>query len=214
MSKPSSKLLRAILAAITAVTTYAGAAQAQDLTEPPRRRQGYYLSAGYGAGASQAWLEEDPLGVWQTGHFSLRAGQLLTRRLGLGIVIDGSGGAKDPVTRSVFGIGVEGQAEIGANFAVRASIGFGALQVLEEDKVRDRTILSGTYGTQYGLGFSYDWFPFAKRSGGFAVTPALEVRAIPGIEDGNFGAFFGIELSYWTGLPRNQLELPESEAYR
>jgi hypothetical protein len=209
-----SKSFRIALLAAVATSTFAGVAHAQDLTEPPRRRQGYYLSVGYGSGASQAWEDDKALGVWQTGHLALRAGQLITRRLGLGIVIDSGASIKAPITRSVFGIGVEGQAELGANFAARASIGFGALQIIEEDKVRDKTTLTGTYGTQYGLGLSYDWFPFSKRSGGFAVTPVFEVRSIPRITTGTIGGFIGIELGYWTGLPRNQLELPESEAYR
>lgn len=211
-----SNLLRASvlpLAAATAALTNPSAARAQDLTEPPQRRQGYYLAAGYGMGASQAWNDDDELGVWPTSHLSFRGGQLLTRRLGLGLAIDFDGAMKDPITRSVFGVAVEGQVGLGANFALRASVGFGALQIIEEDKIRDKKTLTGTYSTQYGLGVSYDWFPSNQRSGGFAVTPSLSVRAIPGLSSGNIGGFFGVELSYWTGLPRNQLQLPESEAY-
>ena len=49
---------------------------------------------------------------------------------------------------------------------------------------------------------------------GFAITPVVQARFIPGEDIKSALALFGVELGWWSGLPRNQLELPDSEAYR
>ena len=213
MSKPLLVIAVAAVATVT-ITGSARIAAAQELTETPRRRQGYYFAAGYGLGQTQARHEDENLGVWPSGKLALRAGQLLTKRFGLGLLIDTSAATEGPTTRGVLGIAIEGQATLVGNLALRTSVGFGALQI--NDKMGDKQVLrGGAYGSQFGLGISYDWFPWtSNRSGGFAVTPTLEGRWLPGSRAGSFGAFAGVELTYWTGLPRNQLQLPESESYR
>ena len=73
----------------------------------------------------------------------------------------------------------------------------------------------GTYGAGYMLGLSYDWFPsHRERSGGWSVSPILQAKALPDSSASTFLVLIGVELGYWAGLPANQLELPESEAYK
>ena len=65
------------------------------------------------------------------------------------------------------------------------------------------------------LGLSYDWFPFKRRlTGGFAVTPMVQARLIPGDDVKGMVFLFGVDLTWWTGLPNNQLDLPAAEAFK
>lgn len=203
---------RAVWVTTAILLTTAAPAAAQEL-EAPRRRQGYYIAGGLGSGAVKTWDDGDPLPVARNGKFDLRVGQLLTRRLGLGLNVEFNAGKRGTVTSSLFGLGFEGQAELAANLALRASVGLAVLQIDDTAIVDKRQ--HGAYGAQYGLGLSYDWFPFhSDRSGGLALTPSLQLRTLPEHVATNLSGFLVVEISWWTGLPRHQLELPESEAYK
>ena len=71
----------------------------------------------------------------------------------------------------------------------------------------------GGYGAAYTLALTYDWFLGNRRTGGWALTPGLRLRAVPSETVDAFAAWLGLEICYWSGLPRNQLALPDSEAY-
>ena len=45
------------------------------------------------------------------------------------------------------------------------------------------------------------------------MTPGIRVRAVPSDTIDAFAVLAGVELSWWSGLPRNQLALPDAEAY-
>jgi hypothetical protein len=47
-----------------------------------------------------------------------------------------------------------------------------------------------------------------------ALTPRLEARLVPGSDTKVLVGVVGFEICWWSGLPRNQLELPASEAYK
>src|SRR6266700_2594034 len=65
------------------------------------------------------------------------------------------------------------------------------------------------------LGVAYDQFVGQKRlTGGLALTPVIEARLIPGNDTTGVIMFAGVDLTYWTGLPLNQLDLPPGEAWR
>ena len=134
---------------------------------------------------------------------------MLTRRLGLGLQIDVSGASGDGQTASIIGLGVAGQLEVARNLALHAGIGLGILSI--DDPAEDE--LRGGYGAAYTLALTYDWFPGSRRSGGWAITPGVRLRAVPSDTIDAFAVLAGLELSYWTGLPKNQLALPDSEAY-
>jgi hypothetical protein len=190
----------------------AGSAAAQEL-ETPRRRQGYYIAGGFGSGAVKTWDDGDALPVARNTKFDLRVGQLLTRRLGLGLNVELNAGKRGTVTSSLFGLGFEGQVQLIDNLALRGGVGLAVLQIDDSAIVDKRQ--HGAYGAQYGLGLSYDWFPFrSDRSGGLAITPSFQIRGLPERVATNLSGFLVVEVSWWTGLPRNQLELPESEAYQ
>jgi hypothetical protein len=187
-------------------------ARAQSL-ETPRPRSGYYLSFGMAGALNQAWRNSKRLHDLGFGTGSeLRFGQLLTRHLGLGLRF-GFGGATAGNEQATLGaFGLEGQWEFLPNFALRCGLGLGIATLLDKREIDAKQ--KGTVGAGYALGLSYDWFLTTSRSGGFAISPALQARFVPGRQVSALTGFVGIELTYWTGLPRDQLALPESEAYQ
>lgn len=196
------------VAAAVALLAGAGPAAAQELSQP-RQRQGYYVAGGMHAAVAYNRDRGDSLGPWGGYATTIRLGQLLTRRLGLGLQLDVGGTSGENRTASLMGLGVAGQLEVAPNLAVHAGIGLGVVSL--DDPERDET--RGGYGAAYTVALTYDWFPGHRRSGGWAITPGLRLRALPSDTVDAFALLAGVELSYWTGLPRNQLALPDSEAY-
>jgi hypothetical protein len=186
---------------------------AQTLLESPRSRQGYYLAVGVLGSLDYNREHGDSLGVWRGAGFSLRMGQLLTRRFGLGLTFDYAASSKGSQTADLGGLGFEAQWELAQNLAVHAQVGLG-FAILNDPSDKDMP-QRGTVSSGYLLGLSYDWFPsHTRRSGGFALTPVVQARLVPGDPTTALIGLAGVELAWWTGLPSNQLELPESDAYR
>lgn len=200
-------------AAVLAALAVASPALADDaLLEPPRPRQGYYVAFGPALTLGHIRETGDSLGTFVGSNFSLRLGQLLTRRLGLGLAID-FGSAKDsPQAATLFALGVAGQAEVACDLALHAGIGLGVATL--DDLRDDDEVLRGAYGAAFTAGLTYDWFPWADGSGGWALTPGLWLRAIPGEDVDSFLALVSLEVSWWKGLPKDQLDLPPDQAYR
>lgn len=205
-------ITRSWLPSALAIVMAPAVAQAQDL-EPPRHRQGYYVSVGGYSALNYNREKGDGLGVWSGGAGSLRLGQLITRRLGLGLAIESGGTSGKGQNASLFGLGVEGHVAIVDNLALQAGAGIGVVS-LSDPSEKDAE-LRGTFGTWWALGIGYDWFPFKSRqTGGFSVRPTVQLRFVPGETVDSGVAFLGVELGYWTGLPRNQLDLPAGEAWK
>jgi hypothetical protein len=198
-------------AAAAALALAAGPAGAQDL-EPPQPRQGYYMGLSILQGVTRNWEDGDGVGTWPGGAFSLRLGQKLTRRLGLGLQIYSASARKDDEYSTLFGLAVEGQVELHPRLAVHAGAGLGVLQ-LHDNRVMNEE-LRGAYGAEYMLGASYAFFPYKRRhSGGLSITPMLQARILPEDAATSFSVLGGVELGWWTGLPRNQLDLPPADAF-
>jgi hypothetical protein len=191
----------------------AGEGAAPKLLEPPRHRQGYYIAFGLHALVNQNWDHGEAVGVGSGSAFTLRMGQLLTRRFGLGLQIDSGAAMREQETATIFGLSMAAQWELARNLAAHGGVGLGVVSL--SDANDPDAPLRGVVGAGYFLGLSYDWFPRKKRlTGGFAITPLAQLRVIPGETVDSLVALVGIELGWWTGLPHNQLELPESEAYK
>jgi opacity protein-like surface antigen len=196
---------------LAAATTLGAAASAgaQHLDEP-RERQGYFVAAGMHAAVTLNNNDGEELGPWTGYGTTIRLGQMLTPRLGLGLNIDIASAKGDGLTASLIGLGVAGQVEIARNLALHAGIGLGVVSI--DDPELDE--LDGGYGAAYSLALTYDWFPGHRLSGGWAFTPGIRARAMPSDTIDSFTVLAGLEISWWSGLPRNQLVLPESEAYK
>jgi hypothetical protein len=202
-----------LVPAVLAATLVAVTVQAQEL-EAPRRRQGYYLGGGYSGGGLFARDNGASLPSTLGVRSVLRAGQLVTRRFGLGLYLESMAGKRALISTAQSSLGLDGHFAVAGNLALRASVGFGVLQIKDDGDTDPDSKLKGNYGAQFGVGLSYDWFPWhSSSSGGFAIAPAIELRTLPGESASSVAAFIGAECVWWTGLPRNQLQLPESEAY-
>jgi hypothetical protein len=207
-------------AALTLAASLAGTladartASAQQL-EQPRSRQGYYLGLGLGGGADGIWEKGESLGGFAGNAFALHLGQLVSGRWGLGLALGAGGGQnKDKVTATSGGLAIEASLLVWDTLAVRAQSGFAFLSIADDQNPDDKKRSRGTYGAAYGLGASWDLFPWKRLSGGLALTPTLQARFLP---SGNFKVLtllVGLDVLWFTGLPRNQLVLPDNEAYK
>lgn len=200
-----------VLAAVTWAAT-AVPARAQ-LLEPPRGRQGYYFALGYQLALSQAWEDRESWRVWPGTALTFRLGQLITRRFGLGLQISPPGRTRGQGQTAAFGgLELEAQWEVAHNLAITAGVGIDVVSLSSNDG-RDKTT-RGTVGSGYTLGLAYDWFFTHRLTGGWAATPIAQVRFVPGNTAAALIGLVGVQLSYWTGLPRNQLELPPGEGFQ
>ena len=87
-------------------------ARAQTL-EAPRHRQGYYFALGYQLGGAKIWEDGESWNVWRSSDLSLRMGELLTKRFGLGLQLFHFGSATGQGQRATTGgLGLEAQWEL------------------------------------------------------------------------------------------------------
>jgi hypothetical protein len=206
--------------ALTVFSLAAGVAElasAQTLVVPAPR-QGYYLGGGVRqAAGSMISSTAGNLGFFQGGAFTLRLGQMAGQEFGFGLVLSSGGGQNDDWTGGYGALQIEAQYVFFENLAFRGGVGVGGLgvgRVKPEDEREDDP--SGTFGSLYTLGFSYDWFPWWERadgSGGFAFTVYIEGYLLPGDDLAAFGALAGIEVNYWFGIDDHKLDLPPEEAF-
>jgi hypothetical protein len=216
MRKTSHTVVALALATAAAAVTFTvdiAPARAQQL-EAPRARQGYYVTLGIYGATTEAREKGDSLGPWAGSGGSLRVGQLVTSRFGLGLSLE-SGGTKGAGQQaSLSALGLEASWVIRGNLAARGGIGIGFIRLHDPSNPTESST-RGVAGSWYSLGLSYDWFPSKKRlSGGFSIAPTVQARLLPGSDTTGFVTFFGVDLGYWTGLPKNQLDLPPAEAWR
>ena len=186
-------------------------ASAQSL-ELPRARQGYYIGVGYHLTMNKVWMDNEHYGLWAGSDLSIRLGQMVTRRFGLGLQIHSGGAKGDGQTGATLGLELEGQWEVIQNLAIHGGVGVDTFEVTADDG-KDKS-LRGTAGAGYFLGVGYSWFFTHRLTGGWAATPRFEARFVPGTTTSTLTALLGVELCWWSGLPRNQLELPPSEAFK
>lgn len=189
-----------------------GAAAAQEL-EPPRPRQGYYISLGaYGVGA----LSHDRLDGWLGGMAgpggSLRLGEALLDWLDLGVGFAAAGAFDEQYVALVGHVALEAQLRPVEPLFVRLSAGFGFTDFTRRQKGIERPL--GRIGGSYAAAVGWDFFPgHDGSSGGLAIAPVIWFEAGPGEEFTTLVGGIGIEISWWTGLPREQLDLPLDEAF-
>jgi len=202
-------VLTVVFTALAFLDGTSAPAQAQTL-ETPRARQGYYLALGPHFALNQNREKGHEWGVWAGYDVTLRAGQMLTRRLGIGVQIHYGSARGEGQRATLFGLNMEGQWELAPNFALRGGLGLDTVGLATVGATDEAS--RGTLGAGYFLGLSYDWFFTHRRSGGWALTPVVQARLVPGDTRGLIGTI-GVEITYWTGLPRHQLDLPPGEAF-
>ncbi len=205
-----------VLAAFVAVALKPATVAAQTL-ESPRQRQGYWLQFGLHGMLAKTWEKGNSLGSWPGYRLTVRLGQLLTQRFGLGFLystgtVTGTAWGGIHHVESFTGLATEAQWNVWRNMAVHGAAGmqFVTLQATEGP---DKSV-RGNWGTSYALAVTYDLFPLKKkRSGGFCLTPMLLGQYSPGATVTTITVLAGLQVGVWTGMWGNQLDLQGSDAY-
>jgi hypothetical protein len=193
---------RQVLVAAALVLGAGRVAQAQTLRDP-EARQGFYVSFGAGANALAAWDKGERDSTAGGLAYTLRFGEMLTDRWGLGLAIEGGSAAHAGITTQIAGLTMEAQARLWRHLAAHAGVGVGAASAKDPLRVGDET--HGTYGSLLTAGLSYDAFVTHRPTGGWAVTPALGLRAVPGGDVSAIAAVLTLSVSWWSGLPAREL---------
>jgi len=195
----------------TALAQDAGDSHA--LLEMPRARQGYWIGFGFYGIGSNLVEEGHNRGVYSGAGYTFRIGQLITERLGLGLMYQAAGSLFGGIKKNndkggLGGLILEGNCTVWRDLSVHS--GFGVGYVYTKDLTALDTSLRGGGGAYFLVGTSYDFFPWRKRlTGGWAITPTLDFTISP---DGNIKAYTvsaGIQIVRWSGLSDNMLILPE-----
>ena len=203
-----------VLAALAPSTLLAKDAEPESLLEPPKPRQGYYFSLGaVGAVAGHDIIHRGWMGPWPGVGGTLRMGQAILPWLDLGISAAAVGTFEERWTAMHGRLSIEAQFRPMEPLAIRIYGGFGVTDPYR--RFQGAPKLTGRIGGTYGAAIGWDFFPSRdpKRSGGFAVTPFVWFEWSP---DPNFATVMGgvgIEITWWTGLAKNELVLPDDEAF-
>jgi len=186
--------------------------------EKPSPRQGYYLGHNISlANVNLNYTDDAWLPAWQGIGSALRMGEALNQDLALGLSWEflQSRGKR----RSSIGGGVIIEAEWLSldPYFLRVGAGFAALKVT--DKKADDDDVTGNAGSIYALGFGRDFSPmypkwsYPGQSGGLTVRTLAQVKYIPGGFSSIF-VWFGVEVLWFFGRPKNQLELDLNDAFK
>jgi hypothetical protein len=187
---------------VVAIALGGHGAQAQALRDP-EARQGFYVSAGAGANALGTRDKGQRDGTAEGLAFTVHLGEMLTDRWGLGLGIEDGSASRRGVTTALGGLTLEAQARLWRHLAAHAGVGPGAASARDLARVGDET--HGTYGPLLTAGLSYDAFFTSRSSGGWAVTPACGLRAVPGGDASAIAAVLTLSISWWSGLPLREL---------
>ncbi len=183
----------------------------QSLLEEPRSRQGYWI--GFGPSGVAANLREHgkDRGIYSGWTGTFRIGGLVTKRMGLGLLVEyfpfGGGISKGSDAGTVGGLSLEGSAQLWRNLS--AHTGFGIGYVLVKDPKAIDSGYRGGGGSYLLLGASYDFFLNKQLTGGWAITPTVDFHVMPQGNITYVSMMFGVQLTWWSGLPDNMLRLPE-----
>jgi len=203
------------IATLVLVWAAARPSQAQageDLTVP-NARQGYFVALGV-HGVAMSSRDHD-LGRLQTDFgpaLTLRLGQMVTPWLGCGLLVDGGLATSGRWNQKFGGLLLDLQLVPWRALSLHASAGLGG--VMARDTLGHVAGAKGTGGAYYGVGLAYDFFPFyVTGSGGLGITPVIQMRHLPGSGFNALLAWVGVDLVWWRGLDKQELELPPDAAF-
>jgi hypothetical protein len=137
---------------------------------------------------------------------------MLTDRWGLGFRGEGGGGGGNGKTWETFGFGLDAQFNPVSNLAVHLGLGVGVDSVTDSLDLENRT--RAGYGSAYSLSASWDVFLTHRLTGGWSLAPTVMFRYVPTVSQSGLWLCAGLQVGVWSGKPRNQLILPDSEAYQ
>jgi hypothetical protein len=179
----------------------------------PEPSQGHFIALGLHGIGAMAFDESRGTREPTFGQaVSLRLGESVTDWLSLSLAVAVAstyGERRDSLTLVRFG--VTSQWYFTDHWF--AQVGFGATGAEGPDpEDYDRT--RSRYGDFYLTGLGYDiYLSDSTRSGGWVFTPLITADVGPDSKFTTTSLWLGIELSWWSGLSRDKLKLPTTEAY-
>jgi hypothetical protein len=202
-------VLPALMLALAPRLARAEDADEHPVLEEPRSRQGYWIGFGASGAGVQVWEKGHNHGVYSGYTGTFRIGQLITKRLGLGLLVEYIGGiGKGSDKGSIDGLTLEGSCLVWRNLSVHAGFGLGVV-LLKDNNALDTSTRAGG-GSYFLVGASYDIFPLKKKlTGGWAITPVVDLHGSPDGDIHFLAVLAGLQLTWWSGLPDNMLHLPE-----
>jgi hypothetical protein len=211
----AKKLALALLVLALFTLGMAFPADAQELLSEPAPHQGYFIGAG-GTGVVGGIYTKDtkwvaPL-VGPSG--AVHMGQVLNDAIDLGLNLGAGTLYSDGRKSTVGNISIELKWRVFRELFIRPAIGFGFVDVTRTKSDLEKILPN--VGASFHLAVGYDFFPFHKegRSGGVGVTPVAWMNAINANGLTFLAGGVGIEFTFFAGLPKNQLVLPDESAYK
>jgi hypothetical protein len=181
--------------------------------ELPRPSQGYYIGLGaYGLGAMAFDKNRGTRDPTAGMAFSLRFGESLTPWLDLGLSIGTGWTFGDKAdSLSLFRFVVDSQWHLNERWFIRAGFGAANGQGADPERLSD---VRGTFGDTYLAGVGTNlYLSDEKKSGGWVLSPVVSVEVAPDNAFTTTSVWLGLEISWWSGLTRDRLDLPPDEAY-
>ncbi len=208
-----------LIALLVVVLASSPALAQEQAQEPPKERVlvkpsprlGHYIAlGGHFIGGVIDDEDRELRGPAMGWGLSLRLGERMTNWLDLGIRFSYARmGGDDPWT---FGhLMITSQLYVHEQLFAHVGVGAGSSGGKDPD---DRGLSRGSYSAAYTAGLGYNlYLSDADRNGGFITTPTVTLEYHPDSEFANVAVMLGIEISYWGGVSRNQLDLPIEEAF-
>jgi hypothetical protein len=205
--------MKAIMIVPLLLGTATATAHAEGALRPPAPRQGYYLSLGVaGVESLVRDSEHHDQRALHGASGTLRAGEMIDEWVGFGLRLDFGVAQDDLWQASLGGFGVDAQLVPWDHLALHLGAGLGSFEAESRRDAEAKARTTG--GAYYSAGVTYDFFlTGSDKSGGFAVAPGLFVKYLPG-DYRSLILWAGVEMSFWSGLPRQALELGGDEAFR
>lgn len=181
--------------------------------EDPEPSQGHFIALGVHGVGAMAFDDSRGKRTPTFGPgFSLRFGEALTDWLDLSLAFAFATTSGDVDDRMTFGrFGLQSQWYVTDRVFIQA--GFGVTNGQGTDP-EDHDFVRGRYGDVYLTGVGYNIYLSASdQSGGWVLTPVLTAEVGPDRMFTTAALSLGLEVSWWTGLTRDKLNLPLSKAY-
>lgn len=181
--------------------------------ENPKPNQGHFLAFGFHGVSAMAFDEARGTREPTFGQgVSLRLGESVTDWLSLSLAVGlGSTYGERRDKLSLLRFGVTSQWYLTQRWFFQAGLGLLSVSGPDpEDFGRTRS----RYGDAYLTGLGYDFYlSDSGQSGGWVLTPILTADVGPDSKFTATSLWLGVELSWYSGLSRDKLELPNSKAY-
>lgn len=181
--------------------------------EDPEPSQGHFIAVGFhGVGAMAFDQNRGTRSPTFGKGYTLRVGEALTDWLDLSLAFafgSTSGDVDDTLSFGRFGLTT--QWYLTERLFIQA--GFGATNGQGKDP-EDHKLSRGRYGDVYLTGIGTNlYISDNNQSGGWVLTPVLTAEVGPDSKFTSTALWLGVELSWWTGLDRDKLNLPLDKAY-